>query len=196
VIEIDSGSLPVPLAPGRWFVGVFNLDTTAVDAMIVYKESATQPESLHFSTWEIANDQVCLTWNSMSGRVYELLGKAELQNATWLKAAPNITATGFSTTECVPLASGLKFFFVREAKPSPIQSVRISSISYDATGVTLNWTGEASAVFQVDWSTDGRAWSRFTDLLTSPDGNFWFHDDGSQTGGMDQTRLYRVLQVP
>ena len=195
-IEIDTWSAPVPLAPGRWFVGVFNLEPTAVHALIVFKESVTPPESLHFSKWELANDQLCLTWNSVAGRDYELLGKTELQDPTWLVATPKISAAGSVTTQCVPLASGLNFFFVREAKPAPIRSIRIQSISYDATGVTLSWVGEASAVFQVDWSADARTWSRFTDLLTSPDGVFWFVDDGSQTGGLDQTRLYRVLQVP
>jgi subtilisin-like proprotein convertase family protein len=195
-IEIDTWSVPVPLAPGRWFVGVFNLEPAAVHAMIVFKESATPPESLHFSKWELTNDQLCLTWNSVAGRDYELLGKTELQDPTWLDATPKISAAGSVTTQCVPLASGLKYFIVREAKPQPIQSIRINSISYDATGVTLSWMGEANAMFQVDWSADARTWSRFTDLLSSPDGNFRFLDDGSQTGGLDQTRLYRVLQVP
>jgi hypothetical protein len=196
VIEINSGSVPVPLAPGRWYVGVFNLEPTTVNAKIVFRESATPPESLHFSKWEITNDEVCLTWNSVAGRDYELLGKTELQDPIWLEATPKISAAGSVTTQCVPYTSGLKFFIVREAKTPTIQSIRITSISYDATGVTLSWVGEPSALFQVDWSADARTWSSFTDLLSSPDGNFQFLDDGSQTGGLDQTRLYRVFQVP
>jgi subtilisin-like proprotein convertase family protein len=195
-IEIDSGSVPVPLAPGHWFMGVFNLEPTTVNGMIVFKESTTPPESLHFLRSELANDQICLTWNSVVGRDYELLGKTELQDPTWLEASPKILAVASVTTQCVPFASGLRFFIVREAKPSPIQSIRINSISYDATGVTLNWVGEPTALFQVDWSADARDWSRFTDLLSSPDGNFWFLDDGSRTGGLGGIRFYRVLQVP
>jgi hypothetical protein len=34
VIIVDTNSLPVPLAPGRWYLGVFNVDTVAVDYTI------------------------------------------------------------------------------------------------------------------------------------------------------------------
>ena len=92
--------------------------------------------------------------------------------------------------------SGLKFFIVREATPPPIQSIRITNISYSVTGVMLGWVADASASFKVEWSPDGLNWLQFADLLTSPNGSFWFLDDGSQTGGLDQMRFYRVEQVP
>ena len=124
------------------------------------------------------------------------MGKAELQDPTWLKTGPTIAATGSTTTQCVPLTSGLKFFIVREATPPPIQSIRIASISYSVAGVMLGWVADASASFRVEWSPDGRSGSQFADPLTSPTGSFSFLDDGSQTGGLDQMRLYRVVQVP
>jgi len=76
--------------------------------------------------------------------------------------------------------------------------IRIASITARTNGVLLAWSTSSSNQFQVQWRTalGSAAWNTFTNLLTSTNGIASFLDDGSQAGGLDRQRYYRLQQLP
>ena len=85
--------------------------------------------------------------------------------------------------------------------PSPGDSAALPAISapvITSTGILLQWAAAANSRFQVQWtpSLGNPAWTTLPGVLTSVSGTFSFLDDGSQTGGLDTARFYRLLVVP
>jgi hypothetical protein len=67
-------------------------------------------------------------------------------------------------------------------------------------GVTLRWTAPANLNFQVQYATNIAAdgsipWITIPGVVTSATTAYQFTDDGSLTGGLGGTKLYRVVQV-
>jgi hypothetical protein len=64
--------------------------------------------------------------------------------------------------------------------------------------VLLQWVGDGGANFQVQWATspDAGSWFTFSQIATSATGEFTFLDDGSESGGLEEPRFYRLLRVP
>jgi hypothetical protein len=62
----------------------------------------------------------------------------------------------------------------------------------------LQWTAATNASCQVQWSPSlsPPSWTTFNGVVTSPTGVCSFLDDGSQTGGLDPQRFYRLLELP
>jgi hypothetical protein len=121
---------------------------------------------------------------------------------TWDVVSPTITATGYSTTWCLPLPSQYHFFRVHEglsALATPTAGPpAISGIVRNGAGVTIRWTADATNQFRVQWANalPTAAWNTLSTTITSANGNFSFTDDGSQTGGLGAQRYYRLQQLP
>jgi subtilisin family serine protease/subtilisin-like proprotein convertase family protein len=120
-VVVTTNSVPVPLSPGRWYLGVYNSDTTN----ITYRILATE-----FSA-----------------------------------AATNLV---------------------------------IRSVTLVPGGFQMRWLATPATQFQVQWTPTlaPPAWNTIPGNIYSPTGYFLFLDDGSQTGGLDTTRFYRLLRVP
>ncbi|MCB1127822.1 MAG: hypothetical protein KDM81_15115, partial [Verrucomicrobiae bacterium] len=76
-----------------------------------------------------------------------------------------------------------------------------AEVDVGAGTMTLSWSAPVGARFQVQYATgipvDGPIkWITLPGEITSTDGNFSFVDDGSQTGGSQPFKLYRLIQVP
>jgi hypothetical protein len=143
----------------------------------------------------------CITWTSLPGAYYYLLGLTNVTDTNWVAASPTITATNSSTTYCVPLPSPLHFFRVVEgiAVGSFVPQPAFSSITRTNGGIVLQWRGPLNAQDQVRWTPTlvPAAWTSFTNIITSTNGLFSFLDDGSQTtNGLGGNRFYQLLQLP
>jgi hypothetical protein len=62
----------------------------------------------------------------------------------------------------------------------------------------LQWNGPQSSRFAVEWSPSltSTNWKPFYSSIRSTNGVFYFLDDGSETGGLDAARFYRLKQLP
>ena len=80
----------------------------------------------------------------------------------------------------------------------PAPAVRITRINLETNGVLLEWSALASSRFQPQWTPSlfPPAWTPFTNVLTSSNGDFSFLDDGSQSGPLAAPRYYRLQQLP
>lgn len=66
-------------------------------------------------------------------------------------------------------------------------------------GITVYWTADWTARFQVQWKSSSATtnWNTFSrGTITSNDGNFSCLDDGSETDELGDSRYYRLLQLP
>jgi hypothetical protein len=62
----------------------------------------------------------------------------------------------------------------------------------------MHWLASPELQFQIQWTPTlaPPAWNTIPGNISSLTGDFRFLDDGSQTGGLDTTRFYRLLRVP
>jgi hypothetical protein len=59
--------------------------------------------------------------------------------------------------------------------------------------VTFSWTAPTNESYQVDYSTNLRSgWTTITNLITSTNGTFNFTDGGTNSGGLGNTKFYRL----
>ena len=75
--------------------------------------------------------------------------------------------------------------------------IKAGANSFNGTGLHLKWAAPAGQKFQVQYSNVLPAiWQTIPTVITSGTGLFEFNDDGSQTGGANAQRFYRLIQVP
>jgi len=145
----------------------------------------------------ITNGTICLSWNSIVGVNYYVESKTNLTDPTWTVISPTITASGSTTTFCVPISGNQQFFRVVEGTAPSSAAINFSSLTMTAGGFVLNWTAAVGDRFQVQYTTNvPPVWITFTNQVTSATGNFAFTDDGSQSGGLSALRFYRLMRLP
>jgi hypothetical protein len=152
-----------------------------------------------FKAARCARGDGCFTWASLPDVLYYVEGSVD--NVTWDTISPTIIAVDFSTTYCIPLPTPYQFFRVREGVSlDPVTlPPYIIRIEHVFNGILITWSGMANEQHQVQWkpALDGTTnWNTFTNIITSPTGFYQYLDDGTQTGGFDPLRFYRVLQLP
>ena len=199
-ILVFTNSLP-PLQPGRWYFGVFNSDTTNVAGTLVANQFSVYGTNTSILACQVVSNALCLTWASSPGNLYHVLAAPGLSAGGALAPlSPTLMATDLQTTFSTPLAPSPRTIVVVDG-PSPGDSAALPAISapvITSTGILLQWAAAANSRFQVQWtpSLGNPAWTTLPGVLTSVSGTFSFLDDGSQTGGLDTARFYRLLVVP
>jgi subtilisin-like proprotein convertase family protein len=203
LIVLYDWSSPVALSPGDWFLTAVNVSGAPATYSIKASEWSLYGTNIVITNSGISGgNSFCITWTSLPGVHYYVQGRRNLTDPTWDVVSPTIVATGYSTTWCLPLPSPYHFFRVHEglsALATPTAGPpTISGISRNGSGVTIRWTAGATNQFRVQWanSLPIAAWNTLSTVVTSPNGNFSFTDDGSQTGGLGGQRYYRLQQLP
>jgi len=189
-----------PPAPGRWYLGAFNVDTTNVTGTVLANQFAVYGTNVALVFCQVSGQSLCLTWDSTPGNYYHVMGASDLAGGTLLPASLTLVATDYQTTFCAPLPSALRTFVVADG-PAPggdSTPPRIGLPVVTATGLLLQWRAGTNSQFQVQWSTTlaPPSWTTLPGLISSPTGTCSFLDDGSQTGGLDSVRFYRLLKIP
>ncbi len=201
LIVLFTNSAPVALTTGDWFLGAVNVAGIPINYSIKATQWPVTGRPLVITDYGIVNGSFCLTWTSLPGAHYYVQGVTNISATTnyWQTVSPTITATDFTTTWCLALPSPYQFFRVVEglALNSIIPASTITSIVHTNNTVELRWSGPVSASYQVQWTPTlaPPGWNTFTNVVTSPTGQFLFVDDGSQTAGLDVTRYYRLRVV-
>ncbi|TSA40940.1 MAG: hypothetical protein D4R57_01275 [Verrucomicrobiales bacterium] len=201
LIVVVTNSAPVILSPGDWFLTAVNLTGLPVSYSIKATEwSASVVAPFVITSYTIASNEFCITWNSVPGAYYFVQGKPDLLVTNWTTLSPQIIAVDFSTTWCIPLPSPYHFFRVGEGLvlSTFVPPPRLRSITAGTNGITLRWNGPVTARYNVQWSPTiaPPVWTSFTNVITSTTGLFQFLDDGTQTGGFGVTRYYRLILLP
>jgi subtilisin-like proprotein convertase family protein len=200
LIVIYDYSSPVPLSPGEWFLSAINVSGGPAVYSIRATEFRDHGTPIVITSAGASTNDLCLSWTSLPDIHYYVQGKPEVNSTNWVTVSPTITAAETQTTWCITLPSPHHFFRVSEGLVvTPyVPPVLITNITRDTNGVFLQWLAPTNRQFQVQWtpSLAPPAWTPFTNILTSTNGVFWFLDDGSQSGGRDGPRYYRLEQLP
>lgn len=200
LITLFDYSSPVPLTPGDWYLAAVNVAGESADYAIRATEFSTHGTNIIITDCQMPGDSLCLAWDALPGVKYYVQGKPDVKDTDWLTVSPTITATDTRETYCVPLPSPCHFFRVHEGLVVVpwVPPVGITNITASTNGVRLEWSTRASNQFQVQWATSlvPLAWNTFTNVLRPTNGTAAFLDDGSQCGGLEGPRYYRLRQSP
>jgi hypothetical protein len=199
VVTVFDFTQPVPLTPGDWWVAAANLSTGPVTYCVQANEWFVYGTNITITNIVDNAGLRCFTWASLPDVLYYVEGSVD--NVTWDTISPTIIAVDFATTYCIPLPTPYQFFRVREgvAIDPVILPPYIVRIEHVFNGILITWSGSSAVQYQLQWKPlfDGTTnWNAFTNIFTSPTGFYQFLDDGTQTGGFDPLRFYRVLQLP
>ena len=198
-ILVLTDSTPVPLAPGRWYLGVFNSDTNTVSYTILATEFAVNATNVVVLDYQISTNSLCLAWAATPGSYYYVQGATNPAGTNWTNLSRTLVAADVQTSFCIPLPSPFQFFQVQQGIPpgGNLPPVTITGVSVVPAGTQLQWQAPANSQFQVQWSPalGPATWTTFPGLITSSTSAFSFLDNGSQTGGL-QAVYYRLLELP
>jgi subtilisin family serine protease len=200
LIVVFNSSSPVPLTPGDWYISAVNVSRGPATYDIRATEFPFYGTNIFITSDQASSNSLCLTWTALPGVHYYVQGKSGITDTNWATVSPTITASDVLANYCVPLPSPYHFFRVHEglAVAPQIVPVRITSIHMSANGVLLTWSAPVSNQCQVEWAASllQPAWNTLTNVVTPTNGAASFLDDGSQTGGLDGVRYYRLQQLP
>jgi subtilisin-like proprotein convertase family protein len=161
---------------------------------------ATAPVNLWFSTNSPPTTDVELLNNSTGGmNVLSAYGGSPL-------LVPGTTYyLGVQNTNSVAVTNALEvdFHFLSASSGIFISSIVSTNIS-GTNGFLLTWFAPSNDLFQVQWTGDltpPQIWDTFTNIVSyntnvpvgPTNAQFNFFDDGSQTGGFDPNRFYRLI---
>jgi hypothetical protein len=198
LIVLFTNSTPVALAPGDWYVGVINRETNAVNYTVQAREYDQLGTNVYISNFLLASNSLCMVIsNTLPGVHYQIQGTVNLTPIVWVPVSPTLTALTNSLTYCVPLASSYSFFRVLEGQAQSF-AAGFESMTLSNNGFLLQWLAPTNLVFNVQWSPQvpAQVWNTFTNSVTSTNDQFEFLDDGSQTGGLEPQRFYRLIVQP
>lgn len=205
LIIVFTNSAPVALSPGNWFLTAVNTSSASAAYEIVATEWGAPGLPIRVIgtvyTPPVGTNQgsFCITWESLPGMHYYLQGITNLSSTNWNTLSPTITAVDVTTTFCVPLPSDYQFFRLQDGIVLTEFLPLEVSISRVPAGFFLEWNGAVTDQYEVQWTPSllpPQMWNTFTNTITSTNGVFSFLDDGSQTGGLDFLRFYRVQPAP
>ena len=194
-----TNSTPVALTPGEWFLTAVNVSGGPASYSIKATEFTFFATNLVITNWFLSGNSFCFSWSSVAGVEYFVQGLPNLNSTNWTTLVSAIIATGPTTSFCVPLPSINQFFRVGEgvAPAAAANGIRFTRILPATNGIRLDWTATANWQFNVQYAVGPLGpWNSFTNVITSATNSYTFFDDGSQSGGLGQTRSYRLLKLP
>jgi subtilisin-like proprotein convertase family protein len=198
LIVVYDYSRPVSLAAGEWFLAVVNVTGSPASYSVLATEFSAYATDIIVTDPLVVGNGLCITWNSLPGIHYFLEGKVNIDDSAWTSVTPTLTAADLTTTFCVPLPTPLEYFRVSEGLVLVPALPTISLVSQTGSGTILEWSAPTNVAFNVQWAPAlvPATWTSFSGSVTSTTGIFQFQDDGTQTGGIDRQRFYRLRQLP
>jgi subtilisin-like proprotein convertase family protein len=110
MIRVYTNSQPVALSPGWWFLTVSNSDVSPQKYSVRAVELSATPMAIR-PQLSFGPLTVCLTWSSLIGESYSILGKANITDPSWTVLAPTQVASNQLTTICLPTPATNQYFF-------------------------------------------------------------------------------------
>ena len=76
-----------------------------------------------------------------------------------------------------------------------VDLLTIQSIAFQANGVVLTWDSRPSVSYRVEWKDAliGATWQSISPDFSGTGSTMTWLDNGSQTGGLSETRFYRLV---
>jgi len=97
------------------------------------------------------NGVALITWNSVAGQTYRLQYKNNLADTVWQAAAPDITATGPTTTLADALGSTTHRFYRVMLVPAVVPPFAITSIRLTNGLAVITWNSVAGQTYRLQY---------------------------------------------
>lgn len=182
---------------GDWYLAVGN--RSGADLGFTIKATAGSSGGVFINPQiVISNNFICLSWASVPGQDYYIEGTTSLAPPVWTPVSPTITATDTNTTYCLPITGAQQYFRVVEGSLAGVPvTINFTSLVFTGTSFVLTWTAPPFRLFQVQYTyLLPPTWNTIPGIVSSPTGTYTFTDDGTQTGGLNSPRFYRLIQLP
>jgi hypothetical protein len=199
LIMVFTNSTPVPLTSGDWYLGVVHRVTNQLTYTIVATEYSQLGDSLRITRYDLGSNTMVLTWtNMLLGVNYHLQSAPALAPTNWKAITETIRAgkTGTNYTMTWPYGPESCFFRVAEGLSPLVRATNFQArltVTLNTTAQpVLSWTAPTNHACALQWSAtlSAGSWLPITNGITATNGNYFFIDDGSQTGG--PKRFYRL----
>jgi subtilisin-like proprotein convertase family protein len=201
LISLFTNSAPIPLAPGDWFLSVYNNTTNLASYNVVATEFPKTGDDVKVLKVFVQTNSLCIIWtNTIPGVNYYVVAKDVWQSQVWVPVSPTIRATNTWILWCTVLPTPYMFFDLREGLSplSLVTTINFTNQVWGTNGLTLCWLAPPNQYYLVLY-TDTLSppkWVPYPDYITSTNTLYKFTDDGSKTGGLNLNRFYQVLEVP
>jgi subtilisin-like proprotein convertase family protein len=113
-ILVFTNSSPVPLAPGDWFLAAIKLTPDPVSFSIKATEYSATGRPISIIDSSMVADSFCLTFGSLPGAHYHVIGATNLDTPDWTIVSGTLTPSGSTASWYLPLPSPFQFFRVVE----------------------------------------------------------------------------------
>ena len=201
LIVLFTNSTPVVLAPGDWYLGVFNNTNVPVDYAVAAWQFFAAGTNVTPGPISITATQFCATYSGvLPGVNYYVEGTMSFTPPIiWVPITPTIRATSTVLNWCIVLPNTNHYFRVREGL-SPLSAgpaVAPALLSASAAGVSFQWNAPSGQTFVIEFSDTlaPAVWRPYPGHVTSTNGVVTFEDNGARTGGLKPARYYRFLPV-
>jgi len=210
-IRVTTNSVPVPLSGGDWYVYVYNADNHAVSYILqAIQYIGDTPVGVSFKpVISVTGNIITLQWFASPGLVFRVQYATQIAPSgdfVWIDIPGTVTSatTLYTFIDDGSLTGGpapQKFYRVILEGGTPVDTSITVNISMAGGTVVLDWNSLPNLKFKVQYAPDipGSGvinWSDVPGTVTSATGSYSFTDDGSQTGGKDKTKFYRVVLIP
>jgi subtilisin-like proprotein convertase family protein/subtilisin family serine protease len=154
----------------------------------------------------VSDNQICLTWQPVEGKSYQVQGLFDIQSDQW-EVIDSLAASVDSLTHCIALPSSHQFYRIAlvdgvvagdgQGVGGDVIPATIDSVTLENGQVKVKWTGVSGMAYRVSFA-DALVgpWLEIPETVSSGTNSFEFSDDGSLTGGLQSPRFYRVEQLP
>ena len=155
----------------------------------------------------VSDNQVCLTWQPVDGKSYQVQGLSGIQSDQW-EVLESLAPSSDPLSHCIVLPSSHQFYRIAvldsdanggnqggqgsgNATPATIDSVTLENGQ-----VKVRWTGVLGMAYRVSYADALTGpWVEIPETVSSGTESFEFSDDGTLTGGLHSPRFYRVEQL-
>ncbi len=190
-IIVISNSVPVPLTPGTWYLAVYNYNTnTANSYAVVASRGSNTPaagtNAIVFVTgMGVSAGGFTFHWAATPGRQYAVDVSPDLIH--WTKET-NISAASFigTFTDPAPVAIQAARFYRILSLPAGVAA----RAGVSGSQLTLKWTAESGAQYQVSTSSDLIHWTSITSFTANSSAGAY-----SETVNQKAARFYQVLRT-
>ncbi len=174
LIRLDTNSIPVPLSPGIWYLAVTNKEAFPIGYEITATEFGVvlPPPTVEITDLVITTNRVCITWNSVPGTNYFVVGRTNALEAVWTPISPTLVATDLSTTWCLEPIGPWRFFDVRIGD-SPVDPIADPTpiLTLEGTDICVSWASVPGTNYFVEAKKafNDPNWAVLTPSITATD---------------------------
>ena len=168
LFQVDTNTVPVPLAAGDWHLAVGNATDFAVSYQVTFAESTND---LALSTNLVAAivyqtpGNTVIAWYAEAGQDYYVEGSTNNASGPWTPVSGTIQPVGNQGQRTLPLDTPYLFF--RVVKGAAPDLILATPKPLPDGSLQLDWNGYIGGSYDVLFSSDLSGWTLYTNVVAT-----------------------------